>query len=304
LVVDGHSRGDRLDVFLSRKLSQYSRTFISKLIEDGNLLLNSEQVIVKPGFKLKGGESLELEIPPAKKLDIEPEDIELDVVYEDSSIIVVNKPCGMVVHPVGEVVSGTLVNALLQRSDFVAEIGGVERPGIVHRLDKQTTGVMVVAKTDHSHQWLSDQFKQRMIDKKYFAIVKGEVEPEEFRIDAPIGRHPVHRHKMAVISSGRPSSTVVQVVERFKNYTLVACILLTGRTHQIRVHMKHRGYPLLGDQTYTGKWTQMDGKMGRVALHAHSLGFFHPVSGKYMKFEVEPPEDFNEMLEYLRENMV
>jgi len=302
--VDYNSKGDRIDVYLSRKLPRFSRTFISKLIEDGNLMLNASQIVDKPSLKLKGGEFFELEIPPAKKLDIEPEKIDLNIVFEDNNIIVINKACGMVVHPVGEVVTGTLVNALLEHCDNLTQIGGVERPGIVHRLDKQTTGVMVVAKNDFSHKWISDQFRQRLTDKKYYAIVKGVIKEKEFRIDAPIGRHHTQRHKMAVVRNGRDSATIVTVVESFKNHTLVACKILTGRTHQIRVHLQHKGFPILGDKTYGGKWTEIDEIINRVALHAFSLSFFHPVSGKNVKFEAEPPKDFQEMLDYLRKNML
>jgi 23S rRNA pseudouridine1911/1915/1917 synthase len=302
--VDKSYHGKRIDAYLSIKIPHLSRSYIAKLIEDGQLTLDEESNFLKNSHRLKGDELLTLEIPEAKKLDIEAENIDIDIVFEDNNIIVVNKPCGMVVHPVGDVVSGTLVNALLDRIDPGADIGGIERPGIVHRLDKETTGLMVVAKNDFSHRWLSDQFKQRLIDKTYLAIAKGVFKEDEMPVHAPIGRHPNHRYKMSVQWTGKTANTIFRVQERFAAHTLVACDLLTGRTHQIRVHLNHINYPILGDKTYGGRQNSDDEKMGRVALHAWKLGFFHPLTGQHLNFEQAPPEDFQQMLVELRKSMV
>lgn len=304
LVVGDSGRGERLDGWLAKRLPQMSRTYLARLVEDGHLTLDGQEGFCKTAHRLQGGEEVVLEVPEAKKLDIQAEDIPIEILYEDNELIIVNKPCGMVVHPVGDLVSGTLVNALLDKADGLAEIGGVERPGIVHRLDKETTGIMVVAKTDNAHRGLGDQFRQRMIDKRYLAIAKGVFLEDSIRVHAPIGRHGKERHKMAVVWNGRHALTVFHAQERFAEHTLVRCDLYTGRTHQIRVHLKHIHYPILGDHTYGGGWTPADESMGRVGLHAWQLGFFHPTTGKRMDFTAEPPEDFQAMVERLRKGMV
>ena len=302
--VERHRRGERVDAFLADAIPTLSRTRIVRLIEEGRLMLHGSLEIRRPSHKLRGGERLSLEVPPPEKLDIVPEKIDVPIVYEDERLLVVNKPAGMVVHPAGRMVTGTLVNALLGRGDELSDVGGVERPGIVHRLDRDTSGLMVVAKDDFTHAKLAEQFRKRVVTKRYLAVAKGTLRESPREIYAPIGRHPAERKKMAVVKNGRDAKTIVTVIERFAAHTYVACELLTGRTHQIRVHLQYIGHPLVGDDLYGGAFGAADESIGRVALHAHRLAFFHPSSGAHLDFTAEPPDDFAALLARLRGEML
>lgn len=287
--------GKRIDVFLAAELD-YTRSYIKKLIVDGLVFVNGKTV--KPSYKVKENDEVVVNIPEAEKIDVLPENIPLDILYEDDDIIVINKPQGMVVHPAPGNYSGTLVNALLYHCKNLSGINGILRPGIVHRLDKDTSGVMVVAKNDKAHISLSNQIKERSVFKKYVAIVEGVIKDEEGKIEAPIGRHPVDRKKMAVIEDGRYALTLYKVLERFKENTLVEAVIKTGRTHQIRVHMAYIGHPIVGDHVYGFKRQKF--KLEGQALHSSVLGFMHPTKGVYMEFEAPLPEYFKKLIEILR----
>ncbi|AEM78910.1 RluA family pseudouridine synthase [Thermoanaerobacter wiegelii] len=287
--------GKRIDVFLAAELD-YTRSYIKKLIVDELVFVNGKTV--KPSYKVKENDEVVVNIPEAEKIDVLPENIPLDILYEDDDIIVINKPQGMVVHPAPGNYSGTLVNALLYHCKNLSGINGILRPGIVHRLDKDTSGVMVVAKNDKAHISLSNQIKERSVFKKYVAIVEGVIKHEEGKIEALIGRHPVDRKKMAVIEDGRYALTLYKVLERFKENTLVEAVIKTGRTHQIRVHMAYIGHPVVGDPVYGFKKQKF--KLEGQALHSHVLGFMHPTKGVYMEFEAPLPEYFVRLIEILR----
>ena len=290
--------GKRLDTWLTAKLEKYSRSFIEKLIEDGNAVVNGKNV--KTGYKIKTGDKIDVVVPEPRILDVKAENIALDILYEDHDIIVINKPRGMVVHPAAGNYSGTLVNALLEHcKESLSDINGVIRPGIVHRIDKDTSGVLVVAKNNSAHSQLSERLKEHDIQRVYIAVAEGVIREESGKIDAPIGRHPVERKKMAVnVKNGRRAVTYFKVLERFQSATLLEVKLETGRTHQIRVHMSYIGYPLVGDPVYGRKKQRYD--LNGQALHAKLLGFVHPSTGEYMEFEAELPEDFKALLEKLR----
>jgi 23S rRNA pseudouridine1911/1915/1917 synthase len=292
----------RIDVWLSSNLEKYSRNFIQKLAGEGRIEVNGKTV--KANYKLKAGEEIKINVPEPQRLEITAEQIKLDVLYEDNSIIVVNKPKGMVVHPAAGNYSGTLVNALMSYcGDSLSDINGIIRPGIVHRIDKDTSGILVVAKNNISHEKLSEMLKVHDIKRIYVAVVKGIINEESGRIDAPIGRHSVDRKKMAVnTKNGRRAVTHFKVLERFKDETYVELRLETGRTHQIRVHMAYIGHPVAGDDVY-GKKNEKYGTKGQ-ALHAKVLGFNHPETGEYMEFEAEPPEYFNNLLDLLRNRSI
>jgi 23S rRNA pseudouridine1911/1915/1917 synthase len=282
----------RLDQYLAgQKKLDLTRSQISKLIEAGNILVNDR--IVKPSYHLKTTDQLTIDIPPLKKLDAKPENIPLDIVYEDDDLIVVNKPRGMVVHPAVGNYEGTLVNALLHHVKNLSGIGGVARPGIVHRLDKDTSGLIVVAKNDLAHQALAKQFKDREIAKQYVALVKGVIKQDSGEIAAAIGRHPVKRKKMAA-GRGREALTFYRVIERFKDATLVELTPKTGRTHQLRVHLNHLGHPIVGDPVYGG-----DKGTGQL-LHAQKLAFTHPRTGEKLAFTAPLPDDLAEAIKKLR----
>ena len=301
LKVSDGEKGRRLDLFLARKLPKsISRNMIQKAIREGKVKVNG--MVVKPSYKLKGGEEIVLEIPKREKPKVVPEDIPIDILYEDSDIIVVNKEPGMIVHPLPSKTSGTLVNAILALCDDLQGIGGVLRPGIVHRLDKETSGVMVIAKNDLAHNSLSLQFKNREVKKRYLAIVVGKVKEDFGVIDLPIGRHPQLRVKMAVLSWGKKAITEYKVLRRFKNLaTLVEVVPKTGRTHQIRLHMKSIGNPVLGDKLYgRGLKDEIFGAR-RQMLHALSIEFRHPRSGEIVRFNAPIPEDFKMVLRNLVE---
>jgi 23S rRNA pseudouridine1911/1915/1917 synthase len=287
--------GKRIDVFLAAELD-YTRSYIKKLIVDGLVFVNGKTV--KPSYKVKENDEVVVNIPEVEKIDVMPENIPLDILYEDDDIIVISKPQGMVVHPAPGNYSGTLVNALLYHCKNLSGINGILRPGIVHRLDKDTSGVMVVAKNDKAHISLSNQIKERSVFKKYVAIVEGVIKDEAGEIEAPIGRHPVDRKKMAVIEDGRYALTLYKVLERFKENTLVEAVIKTGRTHQIRVHMAYIGHPVVGDPVYGFKKQKF--KLEGQALHSRVLGFMHPTKGVYMEFEAPLPEYFKKLIEILR----
>lgn len=290
----------RLDLYLSKIFEDKSRSYLQGIIDEGNVLVNNKGK--KRNYKLKIGDNIEVNIPEPKLLQIEPEDIKLDIIYEDKEVIVVNKPQEMVVHPAPGVYSGTLVNALLSHCKDLSGINGVARPGIVHRIDKDTSGILVVAKNDISHNNLAAQFKEHSISRVYMALVEGIIKNEQGTIEAPIGRHPVDRIKMAVVKDGRQAITHYKVIERFENHTLVECKLETGRTHQIRVHMSHIMHPLVGDPVYGYKKQRFNLK-GQM-LHAKLLGFIHPTTGQYVEFQSQLPEYFKKIIKILRNELI
>ncbi|HOQ06822.1 MAG TPA: RluA family pseudouridine synthase [Clostridiales bacterium] len=291
--------GKRLDVWLTNTLGDYSRSYVERLIEQGNVTVGGKTV--KAGYKLKDGDTVQVGIPEPKPLEVTAEDIPLDIIYEDEDIIVINKPRGMVVHPAAGNYSGTLVNALLKHcSGSLSDINGVIRPGIVHRIDKDTSGVLVIAKNNSAHAILSGKLKEHDVNRIYIAVAEGNVPADRGKVDAPIGRHPVDRKKMAVnMKNGRRAVTHFRVLERFKSSTLLELKLETGRTHQIRVHMAYIGHPLVGDTVY-GRKKQKYGFEGQ-ALHAAVLGFTHPRTGEYVEFSADPPQEFRELVEKLRQ---
>jgi 23S rRNA pseudouridine1911/1915/1917 synthase len=290
-------RGERLDVFLARQASDLSRSRVQKLIADGRATVDGRAA--KANRRVQPGEAVALTVPDPAPVAVAAEAIPLDVVYEDADVVVVNKPRGMVVHPAAGNWQGTLVNALLARCGDLSGVGGEVRPGIVHRLDKDTSGVMVAAKNDRAHASLARQIKDRTAGRRYLALVHGSVQAAEGLIDAPIGRHRADRKRMAVDAGhGRQARTRFTVMERFAGYTLVACRLETGRTHQIRVHMAYIGHPVVGDPKYGPKNPPFP--IAGQALHAYELTFRHPASGAEMVFTAPLPADMEEILAKLR----
>ena len=289
--------GQRLDRFLGGRIEGMSRAGLQRLIAAGLARLNGEDV--KAHHRVRAGDRVELSIPPPREADVRPEEIPLDVLFEDDDIIVINKRPGMIVHPAGRIVSGTLVNALLARCRDLSGVGGALKPGIVHRLDRGTSGCLVAAKNDEAHLALSDQFARRKVRKEYLALVHGSPESDSGKLTGPIGRHPVRRRKMTVRpAGGRDAETAYEVIERFEGVTFVRLFPKTGRTHQIRVHMAHSGHPLLGDAVYGGgRERRFAGpKAPRPMLHAWRLSFAHPRTGEALRFEAPLPEDFTAML--------
>ncbi len=301
LTAGAEDTGSRLDAFLTRQVNDLSRSRAQKLIEDSRVVLN-QSVCTDKNYRLKTGDRVTLTIPPPEKANPEPEEIALDIIYEDGDLLVINKPRGMVVHPGPGHYGGTMVNALLGHCDDLSGIGGVMRPGIVHRLDKDTSGLLIAAKNDCSHQALSDQLKNRKIKREYIALVHGEVKPIRGVITVPIARHPRHRKKMAVVEGGREAITRYRVLKHFDQYSLLRVNLETGRTHQIRVHLSYLGYPVLGDEAYAkGDRGQLPGDLIPAhALHAYRLNFNHPRSGKAMDFRAKLPKDFRKALYWLK----
>ena len=289
---------ERLDKFLSAMLPDQSRSYLQKIIKDGNVLVNGEPK--KSSYRLEDGDEVTADLPELKSSDIEPENIPLDILYEDDSILMVNKPKGMVVHPSAGHYTGTLVNAVLWHCQGqLSGINGVSRPGIVHRIDKDTTGVLVVCKNDAAHNAVAAQLKEHSITRKYRAIVHGVIKEDEGTVDAPIGRHPTERKKMASgVKNGKRAVTHYRVLERFQGYTYVECQLETGRTHQIRVHMASIHHPLLGDTVY-GPAKDSHHLEGQT-LHAMVLGLIHPVTGEYLEVEAPLPEYFENLLKKFR----
>ena len=290
----------RLDAYISSKKTNHSRTNIQRLIEEGNVLVNGQKK--KISYKVQIGDNIEINIPEAKETSIKAENIPVEVVYEDNDIIVVNKPKGMVVHPANGNPDGTLVNAIMAMcKGSLSGIGGEIRPGIVHRLDKDTSGLLIVAKNDLAHINMSNQIKDRQVKKIYIALVKGNINENEATINIPIGRSTKDRKKMAVRKDGKEAITHFKVLKRYKNYTLLEVKIDTGRTHQIRVHMAEIGHPVVGDMVYS-KGKNEFGVEGQM-LHSKSLDFKHPITGKEMHLEAKLPEYFEKVLEKLdREN--
>ena len=290
--------GERIDRFLSTDLEDLSRSYIQKLLKEGAVLVNGKAV--KTSYKLNAGDEILVRIPDPEPMDILPEDIPLDILYEDEDILVINKPKGMVVHPSPGHYSHTLVNAVLYHcGGRLSGINGVLRPGIVHRIDMDTTGSLLICKNDHAHQILADELKAHHITRRYHAVVHGNLKDDAGTVNAPIGRHPVDRRKMSTKApNGRSAVTHYRVLERFGNYTYIECELETGRTHQIRVHMSSIGHPILGDAVYGP--AKCPFKLEGQTLHAKILGIVHPVTGKYMEFDAPLPEYFETLLKRLR----
>ena len=288
---------ERIDKCMSLLVENLSRSFIQKLIKDGNVLVNGTPV--KGSCRVKCDDEVVFSVPESVEPDIEPENIPLDILYEDADLIVVNKPKGMVVHPAAGHYTGTLVNALMYHcKGDLSGINGVLRPGIVHRIDKDTTGVLIVCKNDRAHNALAEQLKEHSITRKYRAIVCGNLKEDEGTVDAPLGRHPQDRKKMAIVrSGGKRAVTHYRVLERFGNYTYIECRLETGRTHQIRVHMASISHPLLGDTDYGNSKNPY--KLQGQALHARTIGFIHPTTGEYIEVSAPIPEYMTELVRKL-----
>lgn len=298
-IVGEENAGERIDKYLSEEFDEYSRSYIQSLIALGNIAVN-EKVITKANHKLTGSEHIVIMIPELKEQEIEPENIPLDIIFEDEDIIVINKPKGMVVHPAAGHYSGTLVNALMYHCrENLSGVNGELRPGIVHRIDMNTTGVLVVCKNDYSHRKIAEQLSVHSITRKYEAICYNAFREECGTVDAPIGRNPVDRKKMAVDKkNGRRAVTHYRVLKNFKNFAYIECQLETGRTHQIRVHMSSIGHPLLGDDVYTSAKSPY--RLEGQTLHARVLGFIHPRTNEYVEFEAPLPEYFRKILTDLK----
>jgi 23S rRNA pseudouridine1911/1915/1917 synthase len=308
LTITGDQTGQRLDSFLATTLQDISRTRIQRAIEDGDILVN--QRVAKPGYRLRDGDSIEIDLPEPPPVELSPEAVPLNIVYEDGDLIVVDKPAGMVVHPGAGIESGTLANALVYHFNSLSGVAGKTRPGIVHRLDKETSGLLVVAKNDLSHELLSDQFRDRQVFKLYVALVYGRVAKGQGEIEANIGRSPRSRVRMSVLrgDAGRPAHTIFEVVSRFPDFTLLNVQIKTGRTHQIRVHLSHIGHPVVGDVTY-GRGRENSIKnvrikravqsLGRHFLHSARLAFIHPRTGERLEFDSPLPIDLAGLLALL-----
>ncbi|PKR78555.1 RluA family pseudouridine synthase [Halalkalibacillus sediminis] len=294
-LVEETNRSVRIDKLLAELNEEASRSQVQSWIKDGFVKVNGETV--KSNYKCQPDDQIEWEIPEPKELEIEPENIPLDIVYEDQDLIVVNKPKGMVVHPSHGHQSGTLVHALLYHCDDLSGINGVHRPGIVHRIDKDTSGLLVVAKNDQSHERLSDMLANKEIKRQYEAIVHGAISHEKGTIDAPIGRDQNDRQKMAIVQDGKPAVTHFVVKEVFDRFSHVYCELETGRTHQIRVHFRYIDHPLVGDPKY-GQRKTLD--VSGQALHSRKISFQHPTTDETLTFEVDAPEIFQEALETVK----
>ena len=292
----------RLDVFLSEKLEGFTRSHIQKMVEENNVCVNNS--FAKASLKLKKGDVISGEIPKLREIEAKAENIPIDVVYEDDDLLVVNKPQGMVVHPAAGNYEGTLVNALLYRcGDSLSGINGEKRPGILHRIDKDTSGLLLVAKNDNAHVFLAEQIKEHSLTREYKALVHGNVKEESGTVNAPIGRSDKDRKKMTITyKNSKEAVTHFFVVERFQGYTLLRLRLETGRTHQIRVHMSKKGHSVVGDKTYGIKKEPFNLK-GQL-LHAYKIGFIHPTTKEYMEFESELPKHFAEVLDKIKDKKV
>jgi 23S rRNA pseudouridine1911/1915/1917 synthase len=289
--------GVRIDKYLVNVIDGKSRSFIQGLIDSNAIIVNNKEV--KSNYKLRNGDVIIVSTPAPMDLDVEAEDIELNIVYEDEDIIVLNKPQGMVVHPAPGNYSGTLVNALLFHCKDLSGINGIIRPGIVHRIDKDTSGILVIAKNDEAHNSLAQQFKEHTIKREYYALVEGRFSKSDGIVDKPIGRNKKDRLKMAIVEDGKRAVTHYEVLEQYNNGTaLVKCRLETGRTHQIRVHMSSIGHPLVGDPIYGNKKQKF--KLQGQVLHAKTLGFIHPRTKEYMEFDSDLPKYYLELLENIR----
>ena len=297
--VDEQDEGLRIDKYLSNIFKDKSRSFIQGLIEKEKVKVNSKSL--KSNYKLKKADEIEIMIPEPEILSVEAENIPIDIVYEDEDVIVVNKAQGMVVHPAPGNYNGTLVNALLYHCKDLSSINGVIRPGIVHRIDKDTSGILVIAKNDDAHNKLSEQLKDHSMKREYYALIEGRLKNNDGTIDKPLGRCKKDRLKIGIIEDGKRAVTHYEVVERYNGYTLVKCVLETGRTHQIRVHMASIGFPLVGDPLYGFKRQKF--KLEGQVLHARTLGFIHPRTGEYMEFTSELPQYFCDLINKLKNEM-
>ena len=290
-------KGERIDKFLGENLGDLSRSYIQKLLKEEQVLVNGR--VIKANYKTQSGDYIEFHIPDPEVLDILPENIPLDIIYEDEDVVVVNKARGMVVHPAAGNLNGTLVNALLYHCKNLSGINGVIRPGIVHRLDKDTSGIMICAKNDAAHLSLSQQIQAKTAQRTYLAVVRGNIKTDSGVIETLIARDKNDRKKMAVVKEGgRDAVTEYEVLERFGKYTIVRCRLRTGRTHQIRVHMEYLGYPLVGDPKYSPMKTPFS--IQGQALHSQTLEFTHPRTGERLSFEAPLPEDMHKIVTRLR----
>jgi len=294
--IDESQKNDRIDKVLSTHNEEWSRSQVQQWIKDGQILVNGEKI--KPNYKCSVGDDITVTIPEPEALDVIPEEMDLDIYYEDADVIVVNKPRGMVVHPAVGHASGTLVNGLMAHCKDLSGINGVLRPGIVHRIDKDTSGLLMIAKNDFAHEKLVNQLVAKTVTRKYQAVVHGVISHDVGTVDAPIGRDKKDRQAMTVTNeNSRNAVTHFRVIERYKDFTHIECQLETGRTHQIRVHMKYIGYPLAGDPKYGPKKSlDIEGQ----ALHAGILGFIHPRTEEYMEFEAPNPPEFERVLKHLK----
>ena len=284
----------RCDVYIAENSPNLTRSFLKKLFDEGNITVNKKTV--RASYKLSSGDEIELSLPSLKEPEAKPQDIPLDIIYEDSAVLVINKPRGMVVHPAAGNEDGTLVNAVMHHcKGNLSGINGVLRPGIVHRIDKDTTGLLAIAKTNEAHLFLTEQLSDRSLSRTYYAIVHGNIKEDTITVDAPIARSDADRKKMAVKSGGRQAVTHITVLKRFGKYTYIKCKLQTGRTHQIRVHTKHIGHPILGDRTYGLKKEEFS--LSGQLLHAGEIGFIHPLTKEYTAFSAPLPDDFSQTLE-------
>lgn len=297
VVISKEQNRERLDKILQAHDADWSRTQIQNLMKQEQILVNGSPV--KSNYKASEGDVVSVTIPAPEEYDIVAEDLNLNIIYEDADVAVVYKPKGMVVHPAPGHLSGTLVNGLMHQINDLSGINGIMRPGIVHRIDKDTSGLLMVAKHDKAHQSLVDQLVAKTVTRKYVALVHGHIAHDKGTVDAPIGRDPKDRQSMNIVDKGKQAVTHFEVIERFGDFTLVECRLETGRTHQIRVHMKFIGHPLVGDPKYGPKRT-LD--IGGQALHAGVLGFIQPVTGEYLEFEVPLPDEFEQLLKEIKKD--
>ena len=295
-IVDEKDKGTRIDKYLSEIFVDKSRSFIQGLIEQECIIVNNK--IPKSNYKLKAFDEIEVILKEPEILKVDAENITIDILYEDKDLIVVNKVQGMVVHPAPGNYNGTLVNALLFHCTDLSSINGIIRPGIVHRIDKDTSGVLVVAKNDEAHNKLSDQLKDHSMKREYYALIEGRLKNEKGTIDKPLARNKRDRLKIGIVEGGKRAVTHYEVIERYNGYTLIKCILETGRTHQIRVHMASIGFPLVGDPLYGFKKQRF--KLKGQMLHAKTLGFVHPTKNEYVEFTAELPEYFKIIIDKLR----
>lgn len=296
-IINEENKGERIDKYISNIIEGKSRSFLKGLIDNGSVTVNGK--VQKSNYNLKSGDNITVVMPEPIILNVTPENIDLDIVYEDEDLIVINKPKGMIVHPAPGVYTGTLVNGLLYHCKNLSGINGVIRPGIVHRIDKDTTGIIVVAKNDEAHAFLSDQFKEHSIKREYYALLEGKFMKTEGSVDKPLGRHKRDRIKMAITTDGKRAVTHYEVLEQYDNGTsLVKCSLETGRTHQIRVHMASISHPVVGDTIYGLKKQRY--KLEGQVLHAKTLGFIHPTKKEYMEFSSELPSYYEDILNNLR----
>ena len=300
-IVSQEEKGKRLDTYIPSADTDITRTSAQRLIEDGNILVNGKNA--KVSYKIQENDKISVEIPEPKQIELKAQNIPIEIIYEDSDIIVVNKPKGMVVHPANGNPDGTLVNAIMAIcKDSLSGIGGEIRPGIVHRIDKDTSGLLIVAKNDNAHVKMSEQIKNHEVKKTYIALVRGVFKENEATIDMPIGRSTSDRKKMAVNKNGKNAITHIKVLKRFDKYTLLQVNIETGRTHQIRVHLSHIGYPIVGDYTYSNGKNEFD-VIGQC-LHAQKLEFKHPITQKDMCLEAELPQYFKDILDKLKDREI